>query len=233
MKKGMILFFVLAVVMTACQKEEWPGVTANVKMEVAAGPDESSVTIRFIPNEETAKAAKLELLPLPEGKSFAFSTRWDDSNPNHVRMAELLAKHGFKATFYLCSTSRKGFYSDVLPQLIRKGHSIGNHTLNHRNLATLIPNEVARQILQERPVRLERMARLIEHEYVWQGQRKSRGVKTANFAVLRGTRMPAVLTELGFISNRGEERFMKSRKGQKRLARCISDAFIRYRRDLR
>ena len=54
MKKGMILFFVLAVVMTACQKEEWPGVTANVKMEVAAGPDESSVTIRFIPNEETA-----------------------------------------------------------------------------------------------------------------------------------------------------------------------------------
>lgn len=76
------------------------------------------------------------------------------------------------------------------------------------------------------------MARLIEQEYVRRG-RKSRGVKTANFAVLRGTRMPAVLTELGFISNRGEERFMKSRKGQKRLARCISDAFIRYRRDLR
>ncbi len=110
---------------------------------------EREVKLTF-PNEETAKAAKLELLPLPEGKSFAFSTRWDDSNPNHVRMAELLAKHGFKATFYLCSTSRKGFYSDVLPQLIRKGHSIGNHTLNHRNLATLIPNEVARQILQNR-----------------------------------------------------------------------------------
>ena len=80
--------------------------------------------------------------------------------------------------------------------------------------------------------RSEQMARLIEQEYVRRG-RKSRGVKTANFAVLRGTRMPAVLTELGFISNRGEERFMKSRKGQKRLARCISDAFIRYRRDLR
>ena len=80
--------------------------------------------------------------------------------------------------------------------------------------------------------RSERMARLIEQEYVRRG-RKSRGVKTANFAVLRGTRMPAVLTELGFISNRNEERFMKSRKGQKRLARCISDAFIRYRRSVR
>ena len=79
--------------------------------------------------------------------------------------------------------------------------------------------------------RSERMARLIEQEYVKHG-RKSRGVKTANFAVLRGTRMPAVLTELGFISNRREERFMKSRKGQKRLARSISDAFVRYRNSL-
>ena len=79
--------------------------------------------------------------------------------------------------------------------------------------------------------RSERMARLIEQEYVKHG-RKSRGVKTANFAVLRGTRMPAVLTELGFISNRREERFMKSRKGQKRLARRISDAFVRYRNSL-
>lgn len=79
--------------------------------------------------------------------------------------------------------------------------------------------------------RSERMAQLIEQEYVKHG-RKSRGVKTANFAVLRGTRMPAVLTELGFISNRREERFMKSRKGQKRLARSISDAFVRYRNSL-
>lgn len=75
--------------------------------------------------------------------------------------------------------------------------------------------------------RSERMARLIEQEYIRSG-RESRGVKTANFSVLRNTRMPAVLTELGFISNRDEERFLKSRKGQKRLARSISNAFIRY-----
>ena len=79
--------------------------------------------------------------------------------------------------------------------------------------------------------RSERMARLIEQEYVKAG-RESRGVKTANFAVLRNTRMPAVLTEIGFISNRSEERFMNSRKGQKRLARSISNAFIRYRRSV-
>ena len=129
-----------------------PGLLATA-FALAANPlslpeYEREVKLVF-PNEEAAKAAKLELLPLPEGKTFAFSTRWDDSNPKHVRMAELLAKHGFKATFFLCAANQK-FYDDTLPQLIRRGHSIGNHTLNHPNLATLIPNEVARQILQNR-----------------------------------------------------------------------------------
>ena len=98
---------------------------------------------------EAAKEAKLTLLPLPAGKHFAFSTRWDDSNPKHARMAELLAKHGFKGTFFLVARDDK-FYDETLPLLTRKGHSVGNHTLNHPNLATLIPNEVSRQILQNR-----------------------------------------------------------------------------------
>ncbi len=75
--------------------------------------------------------------------------------------------------------------------------------------------------------RSEHMARLIEEEYIKAG-RRSRGVKTANLSVLRNTRMPAVLTETGFISNREEERFINSRKGQKRLARSICNAFARY-----
>lgn len=78
--------------------------------------------------------------------------------------------------------------------------------------------------------RSEQMARLLESEYVRQAKRKSRGVKTANFAVLRQTSMPAVLTEIGFISNKEEENFIRSKKGQKKLARCIRDAFIAYRR---
>lgn len=79
--------------------------------------------------------------------------------------------------------------------------------------------------------RSERLAQLIEQQYVRQGGRKSRGVKTANFAVLRLTTMPAVLTEIGFISNKEEEKFIASRKGQKRLARCLLDAFAAYRRE--
>lgn len=73
----------------------------------------------------------------------------------------------------------------------------------------------------------EQLARYIEEEYKQIG-RKSRGVKTANFAVLRETNMPAVLTEIGFISNKEEEKYINSKKGQKALARSISNAFWRY-----
>lgn len=98
---------------------------------------------------EAAKEATLTILPLPEGKRFAFSTRWDGNNPKHVQMAALLAKYGFKGTFFLVAGDDT-FYSEILPHLTRNGHSVGSHTLNHPNLATLIPNEVARQILQNR-----------------------------------------------------------------------------------
>lgn len=73
----------------------------------------------------------------------------------------------------------------------------------------------------------ERLATYIQAEYTALGL-PNRGVKTANFAVLRLTRMPAVLTEIGFISNRQEERYISSRKGRKQIARSICNAFCRY-----
>jgi len=48
-----------------------------------------------------------------------------------------------------------------------------------------------------------------------------RGVKQANFYVLRGAFMPAVLIEMGFISNPVEESFLVNKQYQERLARTI------------
>ncbi|WP_080903613.1 N-acetylmuramoyl-L-alanine amidase [Parabacteroides sp. Marseille-P3160] len=63
------------------------------------------------------------------------------------------------------------------------------------------------------------------------GKRVDRGVRQGGLLVLRKTGMPAVLVELGFITNREEERFMKSAEGQNLLARCLYNAFTRYKRD--
>lgn len=55
-----------------------------------------------------------------------------------------------------------------------------------------------------------------------------RGVKQANFAVLRGSFMPAILVEVGFGTNRQEATYLTTRERQGDLARAISDATLEY-----
>lgn len=57
---------------------------------------------------------------------------------------------------------------------------------------------------------------------------KNRGVKTANFAVLRETAMPAALVELGFISNASEERQLLDRAWQQKTAAALARAVDNY-----
>lgn len=55
-----------------------------------------------------------------------------------------------------------------------------------------------------------------------------RGVKQANFAVLRTSFMPAVLVELGFGTNRAEASFLTDGARQRQLATAIADAAMDY-----
>ena len=72
------------------------------------------------------------------------------------------------------------------------------------------------------------LARAIQRHYTSSG-RRNKGVHQAGFLVLRATSMPSVLTELGFISNAEEEKFLHSRHGVETLARAIFDGFKAYR----
>ncbi|WP_293670696.1 N-acetylmuramoyl-L-alanine amidase [uncultured Parabacteroides sp.] len=60
-------------------------------------------------------------------------------------------------------------------------------------------------------------------------KRNNRGVRQAGFLVLRKTSMPSILVELGYISNPAEERFMKTKEGQNKLATAIYNAFTKYK----
>ena len=57
----------------------------------------------------------------------------------------------------------------------------------------------------------------------------NRGVKQAGFTVLRGAKMPAILVEGGFISNRSEARKLESSKFQKELVETICAGVKRYK----
>lgn len=59
--------------------------------------------------------------------------------------------------------------------------------------------------------------------------RHNRGVKQAGFVVLYRATMPSVLVELGFLSNKDEEKFLSSKEGQESLAKELFDAFISYK----
>jgi N-acetylmuramoyl-L-alanine amidase len=56
----------------------------------------------------------------------------------------------------------------------------------------------------------------------------NRGVQQANFAVLRGSFMPAVLVEIGFGSNQSEATYLSDDANQRALARNIASSVISY-----
>ena len=56
----------------------------------------------------------------------------------------------------------------------------------------------------------------------------NRGVQQANFAVLRGSYMPAVLIELGFGSNQSEATYLSDQDNQRALARNIAESVTAY-----
>ena len=56
-----------------------------------------------------------------------------------------------------------------------------------------------------------------------------RGVRRGGFRVLRGVDMPAVLVEMGFLSNRNEERNLRDKGYRRRLAEALAGAVTAFR----
>ncbi|MBE6359628.1 MAG: hypothetical protein E7057_10355 [Lentisphaerae bacterium] len=100
-------------------------------------------------NAAAAEKAQLKFLPLPPGKSVAFSCRWDDNNAAHPKMKKLMQKYGYKGTFYLLAPKAE-FRDKVLPELCKDGFTIGNHTLHHYSLSQLTANGIFYEILAAR-----------------------------------------------------------------------------------
>lgn len=72
-----------------------------------------------------------------------------------------------------------------------------------------------------------RLARLVQDEYVKSG-RVNRGVKEQSLAVLAKAGMPAILTEIGFISNPKEEEYINSLEGRQVIVQNITNAIKEY-----
>ena len=75
----------------------------------------------------------------------------------------------------------------------------------------------------------EKFAELLNKDFSDNLKLSSRGVKQAGFYVLVGASMPSVLIETGFISNKNDSAFLKSKKGQQQIAQSIFNGIKTYR----
>jgi len=75
-----------------------------------------------------------------------------------------------------------------------------------------------------------RMAEAIQNNLDRALRRPSRGVKQAPFYVLGGAAMPAVLVEIGFISNPQEEQRLRDDGYRDRIARALVAGIVAYKR---
>jgi N-acetylmuramoyl-L-alanine amidase len=76
----------------------------------------------------------------------------------------------------------------------------------------------------------QELASHIQNNLIALTNRTNRGVKAANFCVLKETRCPAVLAELGFISNEEEERLLRDFDYQLKCAVAIIKAVESYQK---
>jgi N-acetylmuramoyl-L-alanine amidase len=76
-----------------------------------------------------------------------------------------------------------------------------------------------------------KLAKLVQDQYINVG-RIDRGVQEKSLAVLARAGMPAILTEIGFISNPDEEDYMNSEAGQTEITNCLLKAIENYKKSI-
>ena len=69
----------------------------------------------------------------------------------------------------------------------------------------------------------------VYHSVVGHFSEYDRGIKRARFAVLRLTKIPAVLVEGGFLTERGESRLIAQSAWREKLAQSIATGIINYK----
>lgn len=73
-----------------------------------------------------------------------------------------------------------------------------------------------------------KISKIVQAEMIKASGLTDRGSKTANFGVLRRTNMPAVLVEIGFISNPDEEQLIMQKDFKDKMAKAIIKGVCEY-----
>ena len=132
---------------------------------------------------------------------------------------------------FVSGTGRLGEQDEVIKRENAAMFLEDNYQKNYEGFIANTPeNDIMLSLMkQTNRDRSLKFASLLQKEYVNAG-RINRGVQEKSLAVLAKASMPAVLTEIGFVSNPDEEDYMNSPEGQKEIVDGIIKAIKNYRR---
>lgn len=159
-------------------------------------------------------------MPLDNRSAYANSQRADAFLSIHANAAIRPAMRGAEV-YYLSvdpaddETRDDGSGAAVLPAL-----GGGTRTIN------LIPWETAQAGLLEQSSTL---ANLVGQTLRGRVEMSPRAVQQAPFRVLVGATMPAVLVEIGYLSNPDQEQALKTATYQEQIAQALFDAVVQFR----
>ena len=110
--------------------------------------------------------------------------------------------------------------------LLEKDYKNNYEGYDPKDPESIIMLSLMKNAFREQSIKL---ASYMQDEYVLSG-RTDRGVKEQSLAVLAKAGMPAVLTEIGFVSNPEEEEYMNSEVGQNEIVNNLLKAIQTYKK---
>ena len=155
-------------------------------------------------------------LPLRERTQFATNQKADLFISLHTNASIVRSAVGIE-TYYLALAS------DESARITAMRENAGAE-YNMKELDAL----VGRILKESKSTESRRLAELIQAQLTSDKQVKNRGVKHAPFVVLIGTKVPAVLVEIGFISNPTEGKRLTTKTYQRQLATAIAKGIEQY-----
>ncbi|MBJ8337278.1 polysaccharide deacetylase family protein [Antrihabitans sp. YC3-6] len=145
---GAAMFFVLGLVVVGCSATEAPRAERPIQTLTDSGdPYVAADTGQFrAPNVSTNPVAV-------EPGQTVISLTFDDGFEEDSKAASILSDHGLRGTFFVNSGNigKPGYIGlDALRGIASDGHEIGGHTVLHRDLTALSPDEARRDICIDR-----------------------------------------------------------------------------------
>ncbi|MEZ4701090.1 MAG: N-acetylmuramoyl-L-alanine amidase [Rhodothermales bacterium] len=120
--------------------------------------------------------------------------------------------------------------TDEARDVIERENSVVKLEDNQDHYVDFFQNSILRSLALSANMRMsEKLAAKVNQEFVERARRPSRGVKQAGFIVLWAASMPAILVEMGYVTNRFEAAYLNSEQGQDYLASAIYRAVRDYK----